>query len=69
MDNEITSLCALCYASEDVIRTKSCSHLVCLRCMWKNDRAHCPMYDCGVRLSNDDIWRKNLYARRGKLSQ
>ena len=63
------SSCSLCHASEDVIRTTACAHLVCLRCVWKSDGAHCPMYACGARLSNDDIWRKNVFARRGKLAQ
>lgn len=64
---ENTDMCQLCFATDDVILTKNCNHLVCLRCLTVNDYQHCPVSECRKKLHAVDLHRKHIYIRSGEI--
>ena len=60
---ERDDLCEICFATEDVIKLKNCTHSICLKCLSVNDLVYCPITECRKKLSDVDIHRKKIYVR------
>ena len=67
IDYENNDMCELCFSNDDVIRTKLCKHMVCLKCLSVNDCQYCPLSSCRTKLHPIDIHRKKIYVRSGEI--